>query len=91
MRGDATDLYSSVNDPAFWLHHAMLDRVYWIWQVLHLEEAKKVAGTLTLQDRPPTRNATIDEELVMGVNGETRKIRDMFDTLGDTPLCYVYA
>jgi tyrosinase len=49
-----------------------------------------VTGTLTLTNKPPTRNATVDEPLVLGVNGETRKIRDMFDTLGDTPLCYVY-
>jgi len=90
MGSDATDLYSSVNDPAFWLHHAMLDRVYWIWQVLHPDEANTVAGTLTLQNRPPTRNATIEELLEMGVNGETKKIKDMFDTLGGTPLCYIY-
>ena len=28
MGGDATDLYLSVNDPVFWLHHAMLDCIY---------------------------------------------------------------
>ena len=90
MGGDATDLYSSVNDPVFWMHHTMLDRIYWIWQVLHPSEANKVAGTLTLSNKPPTRDATPDEDLVLGVNGETRKIRDMFNTLGGTPLCYVY-
>ncbi|EMD95855.1 hypothetical protein COCC4DRAFT_124481 [Bipolaris maydis ATCC 48331] len=90
MGGDATDLYSSVNDPAFFLHHTMLDRIYWIWQVLHPAEASKVTGTLTLQNKPPTRNATIDEPLEMGINGATLKIRDMFNTLGGTPLCYIY-
>lgn len=90
MGGDATDLYSSVNDPAFWLHHAMLDRIYWIWQVLHPKEANKVAGTLTLQNKPPTRNATIDEPLELGVNGKTVKIRDVLDTMGGSPLCYIY-
>lgn len=90
MGGDATDLYSSVNDPAFYLHHTMLDRIYWIWQVLHPAEANKVTGTLTLQNKPPTRNATIDEPLDMGINGEMLRIRDMFDTLGGTPLCYIY-
>jgi tyrosinase len=90
MGGDATDLYSSVNDPAFWLHHAMLDRIYWIWQALHPEEANKVAGTLTLQNKPPTRNATVEEPLDMGANGETLRIRDMLDTLAGAPLCYIY-
>jgi tyrosinase len=28
--------------------------------------------------------------LNMGVNGETLKIRDMFNTLGGSPLCYIY-
>ncbi|KAK7189051.1 hypothetical protein DPSP01_012677 [Paraphaeosphaeria sporulosa] len=91
MGGDATDLYSSVNDPAFWLHHAMLDRMYWIWQTLHPSEANKVAGTLTLTNKPPTRDATIDEPLNLGVNGDTKLIKDMFNTLGGTPLCYIYA
>jgi tyrosinase len=68
----------------------MLDLVYWIWQTLNPTEANKVAGTLTLQNKPPTRNATIDEPLVLGVNGETLKIRDVLDTLGGSPLCYIY-
>ncbi|KAG5744384.1 hypothetical protein H9Q70_012915 [Fusarium xylarioides] len=29
--GDSSDLYSSSNEPVFFLHHAMVDRVYWIW------------------------------------------------------------
>ncbi|KAF3049053.1 hypothetical protein E8E11_009359 [Didymella keratinophila] len=41
-------------------------------------------------NRPPTRNATIEEPLQMGVNGETKKTKDMLDTLGGTPLCYIY-
>jgi tyrosinase len=90
MGGDATDPYSSVNDPTFWFHHAMLDRIYWIWQTLHPAEANEVTGTLTLTNKPPTRNATIDEPLVLGVDGETLKIGNRFDTLGSTPLCYIY-
>lgn len=30
--GDMADLYSSPNDPAFYFHHAMIDRVWTIWQ-----------------------------------------------------------
>jgi hypothetical protein len=25
----------SVNDPLFWLHHANVDRYFWIWQLEH--------------------------------------------------------
>lgn len=90
INGDNTDLYSSPNDPAFFLHHAMFDRLYWIHQILHPAEAQKVAGTLTLQNQPPSREATIDDVLEMGAVGETRLIKDMFNTLGGTPLCYIY-
>jgi tyrosinase len=27
--GDGGDVFSSPNDPAFFLHHAMVDRVWW--------------------------------------------------------------
>jgi tyrosinase len=91
MGADATDLYSSINDPAFFLHHTMFDRIYWIWQLLHPSEADKVAGTLTLSNNPETRNATIYEPLNLGVNGETRPIYELFNSLGGTPLCYIYA
>ncbi|KAK8096989.1 Tyrosinase-like protein orsC [Apiospora kogelbergensis] len=90
MGADATDLYSSINDPAFYLHHTMFDRLYWIWQVLHPSEARKTAGTLTLSNNPPTRNATVDDLLQMGILAETRPLHEMFDTLGGTPLCYIY-
>ena len=90
INGDNTDLYSSPNDPAFFLHHAQFDRMYWIHQILHPSESRKVTGTLTLQNRPPSRDATVDDILEMGVLAQNRPIRDMFDTLGGSPLCYIY-
>lgn len=91
MGGDGSDVYSSLNDPAFYLHHTMFDRIFSIWQALHPEEARDVTGPLTHTNDPPTRNTTADGELIMGVLGETRPIKDVLDTLGNTPLCYVYA
>lgn len=85
MGGDAINLYSSANDPAFWLHHAMLDRMYWTWQTLHPDEANNVAGTLTLQNKPPTRDATID----VGIDGDRVRIWDVLDTLGGALLRYI--
>jgi tyrosinase len=90
INGDNSDLYASTNDPVFFLHHAMFDRLYAIHQTLHPSEARKVAGTLTLQNRPPSRDGTPEDLLGMGWVGETRPIKDQFDTLGGTPLCYVY-
>ncbi|KAL5621035.1 hypothetical protein FOBRF1_004281 [Fusarium oxysporum] len=55
--GDSSDLYSSSNEPVFFLHHAMVDRVYWIWQALHPKQARDIAGTITIGNRPPSRDA----------------------------------
>lgn len=34
MGGLGVDAYSSAGDPAFWLHHAQVDRVWSLWQSL---------------------------------------------------------
>ncbi|KAI6779960.1 uncharacterized protein J7T54_000260 [Emericellopsis cladophorae] len=90
INSDNADLYSSPNDPAFFLHHALFDRLYWMHQILHPAEAREVAGTVTLQDRPPSRNATVEDILDMGAVSESHPIKDMFDTLGGDSLCSIY-
>jgi len=90
MGGDGSDVFTSLNDPAFYLHHAMVDRLYWIWQALHPAEAGKVNGTITFRDNPPSRPGTVDDLLDMGRLGPAIPIRDVLDTLGGTPLCYIY-
>lgn len=91
INGDAADLFSSPVDPAFWLHHAMLDRVWWLWQALHPDRAAAVAGTVTMNDNPPSHNTTVDDELYLGPEiAVARPIRDVLDSLGGTPLCYIY-
>lgn len=34
------DPFISSGDPAFFLHHSQIDRVYWIWQMLDLKNRK---------------------------------------------------
>ncbi|KAK2038065.1 Di-copper centre-containing protein [Colletotrichum somersetense] len=92
VNGDASDLFSSVVDPSFFLHHAMVDRVYWVWQALHLVDgiASDLAGTITLNNNPPSRNALKTDMLNMGVNAASATIGDVLNTLGGSPLCYLY-
>ncbi|KAK1990894.1 Di-copper centre-containing protein [Colletotrichum falcatum] len=91
VNGEASDLYSSVVDPTFFLHHAMVDRVYWLWQALHLGgAASDVAGTITLNNRPPSRNTLKTDVLDMGVTAASATIDDVLNTLGGSPLCYLY-
>jgi tyrosinase len=87
--GDASDVFSSPSDPTFFLHHAMVDRVWWVWQVLHPSIANTIAGTITMGNNPPSRQAVVSDILNMGVVGKSIPIRDSFDTLSN-PFCYIY-
>ncbi|GKT41954.1 tyrosinase-like protein orsC [Colletotrichum spaethianum] len=74
--GDASDLYASPTDPTFFLHHAMVDHLYWLWQALHLRDAFEIAGTITILNLPPSRNATKEDIIEMGVLTQNRPIKD---------------
>ncbi|KAL2211787.1 Di-copper centre-containing protein [Sarocladium strictum] len=87
--GDATDVFASPVDPSFFLHHAMVDRVYWVWQVLHPKQAKTVAGTLTIGNNPPSRDTLPTDPLDLGVLAKKIKLEEAYDTLGG-PFCYIY-
>ncbi|KAH7324193.1 hypothetical protein B0I35DRAFT_157459 [Stachybotrys elegans] len=88
--GDASDVFSSPSDPSFYLHHAMVDRVYWVWQALHPCAARSVAGTITIGNNPPSRDAVPEDPLDIGVNGDILTIRDAWDTMSGEPFCYIY-
>lgn len=90
MGGDASDLFSSPNDPIFFLHHSMLDHIYWIWQALHPNQANTIAGTITILNTPPSRDALVTDPLNMGVNAPEITIADALNTLEGKPFCYYY-
>ncbi|CAJ2507152.1 Uu.00g083380.m01.CDS01 [Anthostomella pinea] len=92
MGGTSGDLFASPVDPMFWLHHGMVDRVYWIWQALHLDQADTTAGTLTINNSPASRNTTVDDvvDLSVNVNAVPRPISSLLDTLSGDPFCYIY-
>lgn len=69
---------------------AVLDRVWWIWQALHPQIADTIAGTITVLNNPPSRNASVEDVVDLGVNAATRKIKELMDTLGEAPFCYIY-
>ncbi|CAN9439131.1 unnamed protein product [Alternaria alternata] len=90
--GDGGDVFSSPNDPAFFLHHAMVDRVWWLWQALHLNQAKSIAGTITIFNQPPSRDARLDDPIQMNyLNMPIITNEEMMSTLDGEPLCYIYA
>jgi len=86
----AGDLFTSPGDPAFWLHHGQIDRTWWIWQNLDLEKrGNAIAGTQTLDNNPPSANASLSDSIWMGVVAETVDVADVMSTV-DGVFCYVY-
>lgn len=84
------DIFTSPGDPMFWLHHAQIDRTWWIWQNQDLANRQNaIAGTITLNNSPPSRNGTLDDYISLGVNAKDIQIKDAMSTLAG-PFCYIY-
>jgi tyrosinase len=91
MNGDpGGDLFASPGDPAFWLHHAMVDRTWWIWQLRNLPASlSSIAGTLTIFNNPPSANATLADVQSLGPLAQSRVLGDLLNTMSG-PFCYIY-
>lgn len=91
FQGDpAGDLFTSPGDPMFWLHHAQIDRTWWMWQNMDIEgRTEMVSGTETLGNVPPSRNGTLADVVGVGNLADAVVIGDVVSTVGG-PLCYVY-
>jgi tyrosinase len=84
------DFFASPGDPAFFLHHAQIDRTWWIWQNQDIAKRQyAVSGTITLNNDPPSRNGTLQDILDMGILGSTTTIGNVMSTTAG-PLCYIY-
>ena len=90
-QGDpAGDLFSSPGDPMFYLHHAQIDRTWWIWQMQDPDNRlDAIAGTVTLNNNPPSRNGSLEDLLDLDVNAAPMKIADVISTAGSI-FCYTY-
>ncbi|KAK3290789.1 uncharacterized protein B0H64DRAFT_447075 [Chaetomium fimeti] len=84
------DPFISSGDPAFFVHHSQIDRVYWIWQMLDLENRKDVFGTQTFLDFPPSPNVTLDDVIDISPLAPPIRLGDLMDTVGGSPFCYIY-
>lgn len=93
MGGDpGRDVFVSPGDPAFWHHHSMVDRVWWIWQNLDWETRRDdISGTGTFLNKPPTPNTTLDTLIDLGfASGEPIAMKEIMSTTAG-PYCYIYA
>ncbi|KAI0601422.1 hypothetical protein F4775DRAFT_606532 [Biscogniauxia sp. FL1348] len=84
------DFYFSPLEPAFYLHHGQIDRMYFIWQNLDWENRQNMAGTITMMNRPASRNGTLDDILDISPVGGSFTYGQLLDTVGGSPFCFVY-
>ncbi|PWY88510.1 Di-copper centre-containing protein [Aspergillus heteromorphus CBS 117.55] len=93
MGGDpGRDVFVSPGDVAFWHHHGMIDRVWWIWQSLDRQSREKeISGTGTFMNEPPSANTTLESVVDVGYvrAGETRRMSELMSTSGGL-FCYAY-
>jgi tyrosinase len=85
------DFYTSPGDPYFYLHHAMIDRTWSIWQSQDFANRQQViAGGTSMMGggRAQSLEDNIDME-VLNVDGKVYKIKELVSTVGG-PFCYVY-
>lgn len=91
--GDAgSDFINSPADPAFFPHHAMVDRVYWTWQNQDLAARRLAIAGGTLGYGDGGAKGTLRDTLTLGpyVGMPNITIQDALSTIGG-PFCYVYA
>lgn len=87
------DFFSSPQDPVFFLHHAMVDRVWALWQSFDAPARtygdNALYGTVTTKNIPPSENATMDTLLEWGPLGPAKTVREMM-AVGRGEMCYKY-
>src|SRR3569833_209427 len=87
------DFRNSPGDPAFWVHHGMIDRVWAIWQSQDIENRTMVEAGTSRNGASGFGNITmqsLDETIDLGVVAtKVYQIRDLVSTV-DGPFCYTY-
>jgi len=84
------DIFSSPQDPAFFLHHSMLDRIWAMWQAQDSDKRRfQYFGTSTVGNQPDTPPVTNDTTLTFGVLGSDIKIGEVANPMAG-PYCYRY-
>lgn len=84
------DLFSSVQDPAFFLHHAMIDRVWGMWQAED-EPQRRYAlnGTNVLMNPPWAEEVTLGTKLEYGILDKPRRVHEVMSPTANG-FCYRY-
>ncbi|KAK4154949.1 putative tyrosinase [Chaetomidium leptoderma] len=103
MGGDpGGDLFTSPGDPAFWVHHSQMDRMWAVWQALGSGSGATTdkqqrytdlgAGSYAHQtwgNQPPSPLASLGDAIDMGYAAPSTTIGNVMSTT-EGGLCYFY-
>ncbi|KAJ5644069.1 domain di-copper centre [Penicillium longicatenatum] len=83
------DLFASPQDPAFMLHHAMIDRVWAKWQDADASRRNALNGTNVITNPPWASLVTLDTIMEWGVLDRPRPIHEVMSPKMNK-YCYKY-
>lgn len=83
------DFYTSPGDPAFYLLHAQIDRVWTIWQTQDLANRMQVISGGTSMFGGTTMQKLTDVANITNVASKVYELKDLMSVV-DGPFCYVY-
>ncbi|KAJ4399121.1 hypothetical protein N0V91_009653 [Didymella pomorum] len=84
------DQFASPSDPAFYLHHSMIDNMWAQWQLQDPDNRTfALDGTVTTLNNPPSQNATLDFVTGFGYLDSPKELREIMDTRSGA-YCYRY-
>jgi tyrosinase len=84
------DFHSSPNDPIFFLHHAMIDQIWTVWQNIDIWGRQNIiSGTSTLANDPPSDPMQLSDKIPFGFVADDQTFGDLMDTFAG-PYCYRY-
>ncbi|KAF5121969.1 Tyrosinase ustQ [Metarhizium anisopliae] len=92
IRGDFL-LQTAPNDPVFYLHHAQVDRLWWLWQRRNngsrMWQYHGPNSNVRLDETNQNNSASLEDVISLGEFGKTVAVRDVMSTHA-VNLCYSY-
>ncbi|EEP79377.1 conserved hypothetical protein [Uncinocarpus reesii 1704] len=75
------DFWTAPQEPTFMLHHAMVDRIWALWQAQDPENRRwALNGTSTIMNAPSTPEVDLDTQLTWGWLSENKTLREIMST-----------
>ncbi|KAL4898674.1 hypothetical protein BDV59DRAFT_190330 [Aspergillus ambiguus] len=88
--GAMSDVYSSPQDPSFMLHHAMIDRMWTLWQLQDMGHRRNALnGTSVMYNPPDAPLVNPDSMIEFGVLDRPRRVKELMDPM-EYDYCYKY-